>query len=359
MKTVLLISPEYLTSPLGGLEKQTKLLYDNLLFFFNIKILCFDNFQNSDKNIITYNIVGTNYNHQNKANCKILENKIKNINPDYIIIMDNTQYVCFLLLSCINLNIPIVWSITTDPRLLLKRFLYNLELINQIVNSVSIIRLQLPQYQRFIKKSIVIPNLIIEKNISVSENFKKEIVVCANNLDAENKNIFEIVNTFQKIKTDYVLKIYGTTNKNFRVKNIFFCGSKHNIDDIFLNSAFYITASDYEGMSNSVIEALLYNLPVLSKRICLGASSLYNENSGGIVFDETRTLHSAIRFLLDNKQILNKMKHCTKDVINNFQNSKTMQFWVDTLTTIKCAPINDISMVKNYIYTKKIKKLIK
>ena len=66
---------------------------------------------------------------------------------------------------------------------------------------------------------------------------------------------------------------------------IIFRGFSANVREEILDSAMFVLSSDYEGISNSMIEALAMGIPVISTDCPVGGSRAYieNESSGLLV----------------------------------------------------------------------------
>lgn len=137
------------------------------------------------------------------------------------------------------------------------------------------------------KKSTIIYNPI-NMNIPkpVYANREKRIVT-AIRLEKQ-KNVEMLVDAFaifRESHIDYVLEIYGQgtlenkirqkINKYGLEKSILLKGFENNIYSRMQNAAFFVLSSDYEGVSNSMLEALCLGLPVVSTDHPIGGAKMF------------------------------------------------------------------------------------
>ena len=63
------------------------------------------------------------------------------------------------------------------------------------------------------------------------------------------------------------------------------CGRSKNIENELIKADLYVLTSDYEGMPNSLIEAMAIGLPCISSDCRTGPKSLINPFENGILFE--------------------------------------------------------------------------
>ena len=150
------------------------------------------------------------------------------------------------------------------------------------------------------KKSIIILN-------SVNENFiidkpyngiRDKIIVSVGRLD-EQKNQKMLIKAFSKIHYKYPkynLIIYGEgclrndleklINDLNLEKNIFLPGIEDNIKEKLYKASLFVLPSNYEGMPNSLIEAMALGVPSISTNCpCGGPKDLINDGENGFLID--------------------------------------------------------------------------
>ncbi len=136
------------------------------------------------------------------------------------------------------------------------------------------------------KKSVVIPNPLEPEEESYEGEREKRIVAVGRlNAQKNHKLLLRAFAFFVENHRDYVLELYGqgemeTELREFAVelkidKCVRFRGfSDHVLADI-RTAAMYVLSSDYEGISNSMLEAMAIGLPVIATDCPIGGSRMY------------------------------------------------------------------------------------
>lgn len=141
------------------------------------------------------------------------------------------------------------------------------------------------------EKSSVIPNPVSD---GIPEPFKgkrKNKVVSVARLQPQ-KNHKLLINAFADFireYPDYELQLYGVGELEEKLKEqviqlkleekVIFKGFSIDVREEIKDSAMFVLSSDYEGISNSMIEALAMGVPVISTDCPVGGSREYIENN--------------------------------------------------------------------------------
>lgn len=136
------------------------------------------------------------------------------------------------------------------------------------------------------KKSVVIPNPL-ELDISPYEGEREKRIVAVGRLNVQKNHrlLLEAFSSFQKVHKEYVLEFYGKGELEeelraaaiqLKIDNcVIFKGfSAHVLSDI-RTAAMYVLSSDYEGISNSMLEAMALGVPVIATDCPIGGSRMY------------------------------------------------------------------------------------
>ena len=168
-----------------------------------------------------------------------------------------------------------------------------------------------------IRNNIIIPNAINPAFIKppfVGER-KKQIVTVGSLTKPKNHEL--LITAFSLISNqfpDYKLIIYGKGNKLELLVNmtrelgidsqVDFHGYSKQIDEDIIDSSLYVLSSDYEGMPNSLMEAMALGLPCVSTD-CDGGGARYliNSEQNGLLVPkgDTEALAEAMKRMLLNK----------------------------------------------------------
>ena len=118
-------------------------------------------------------------------------------------------------------------------------------------------------------------------------------------------------------------------------KNVIFKGWIKNPKKFYLNSKVLLFPSLYEGLPNTLIDAINYNLPCISSR-CSGAEDILTKKLGLFVpHDDPKSLAKKIEFVIKNYKSVNLNVLKIKIKLNRFliqsQTSKYLSYCQDVL----------------------------
>lgn len=212
-------------------------------------------------------------------------------------------------------SIPVISSERVDPIYLptskihrvLKKVTYNL---------CAGIVFQTSEVQNFFsskiqKKSIVIPNPIMDELPEVSDCRNKEIVAVGR-LSSE-KNFELLIRSFADLcDTDYCLSIYGDGPDKIKLNHlvadlhlqnkIFFKGNVSKVVEHIKNADIFVLSSCHEGMPNALIEAMAMGLACIATDVSSGGcKSLITTGYNGILIPvgDVEALSTALKRMID------------------------------------------------------------
>lgn len=190
------------------------------------------------------------------------------------------------------------------------------------------------------KKSFIIANPIeicSSSTIISSNNF--EIVTAGRLEKQKNQELlikaFSIVNKkFPSLK----LKIYGEGSLKNKLQslitsynlsdNIKLCGNVKDLHTRISKSTLFILTSEYEGLSNALIEAMMLGLPCITTDYS-GADEIIKNNFNGIIVPRNNvlSLSNQIIFLLENKNLREKFSKNGLEVAKNYEKEIVLKEW--------------------------------
>lgn len=177
-------------------------------------------------------------------------------------------------------------------------------------------------------KSVVIPNPMKGDLPERFEGVRDKRIVAYSRLNKQ-KNLPMLLRCFKRFSErypEYRLEIYGrgeeqealiAMSQKLGIENkVFFKGFCSNVHEQIRNAAMYISTSDYEGISNSMLEALGIGLPCICTDCPVyGARMVIKDGVNGIlipVSDEDRLLQNMEK-LANDKAFAEKLsKNATK-----------------------------------------------
>lgn len=316
----------------GGAERVASLIVDGLSSIKENEVhVCIfediNNYKIENEHICFHLLTDKNKSHLFNAWLKIknLANIIKKEKIDIIYsfgpIMASYAYLAKLL-SRVK-NIKLIDSERNDPRKepiekwkkIVRNFCYNHA---DILVCQTPMAVELLQNLYGIKtKIVIIPNPITPNLPIWNGESSKEIITAARL--TEQKNLPMLIDAFSLVNKkypEYKLFIYGegellqaleskVSQMNLQ-NSVLFPGFAKNIHQIMQNAYMYVSSSDYEGISNSMLEALGIGLPCICTDCPVGGASMFIENKvNGLLthIGNTHELAEAMIYLIENKKL--------------------------------------------------------
>ena len=274
---------------------------------------------------------------------------IKNIRK-YIIetnpvrIISFSMYVnIFTLIACIGLKKDILISERNDPssdgRRLLDRMLTKV-----LYPYASKIVFQTKRAQKCFSMKIQNRSKIIGNPISVyceASDLKDDKIVTVGRLELQ-KNHLLLLRAFAILLKKYPnlkLEIYGTGSllnklnlecKNLGIcQNVFFMGNRSNIHSFLKDAKAFILSSDFEGLSNALLEAMMMGLPCVSTN-CAGSDEVIINGVNGLItpIGQAKEMADAIDRILTDGDFAKRIGKNAKESMSSFKSDIVIEQWV-------------------------------
>lgn len=227
-----------------------------------------------------------------------------------------------MLLSSLLLNIKIIGSERTDPNTEPKKPILRL-IRNVLFKYMYKTVFQTNDAMNYFSKKVQKKGTVIFNPLSPTlikpyfgERRKEFVTFCR--IDKQ-KNLPLLIDSFidvHKKHSDFSLHIYGNGLLEKEIKDyinnknassfIIMEGFKKEIHKEIQDSYAYINSSDYEGMSNSMLESLAIGLPSICTDCPIGGAKMIIDNRiNGILVpvNDKKKLEEAINELIDNKKL--------------------------------------------------------
>lgn len=202
------------------------------------------------------------------------------------------------------------------------------------------------------KRGKVIPNPIFLKGaVPVVPYEKKEkTIVSVGRFDNQQKRLDVMLNAFSiflKSHPEYILKLYGAGTDEAIIRqwcnelgiesDVKFMGlTTQPMVDIAGDGMFLIT-SDYEGISNALLEAMAVGLPCVSTDHSPGGARLlitHGENGLLAPIGDAEGLAKCMCEFAENPELAKKCGENAKDVVNRFNPEKIIDMWENYIEQI-------------------------
>lgn len=270
---------------------------------------------------------------------------IKTVKPD-VIISFTVAVNIYSVLSCVGLKIKLILAERNDPRYdptgrlarTLRSILY--PMASNYVFQTNGEKEFFPK--RIQKKSIVIPNPVNPNLPEPYEGEREKRFVTAVRL-APQKNITMAIDAFEEVikkYPEYIFEIYGDgplrdelqkyIEKKSLMNNVFLKGRSDDLYNDINSASGFILSSNYEGISNSMIEAMALGLPTISTDYPSGgARELIRDHKNGLLVPvgDKETLSKYILELIENKQLARAISEQCIDIREKLEINSIISIW--------------------------------
>lgn len=236
----------------------------------------------------------------------------------------------------------------TRIRLKAERFCY-LKMADCCVFQTEEARNYFPESIR--KKSDIIPNPINPDLPDAYEGTRRKTIVAACRL-VPQKNVPMLLKAFAKFineHPDYTLEIYGRSvgklveeeNKIRRLiqelgleNKALLMGFSQNIYECMRDCAMYVSSSNYEGISNSIMEALGMGIPTIATDCPAGGSRMLirdGENGLLIPVGDVDALYQAMKRIAENPEFARKLSSNAMKVRDEYKAETIAAKWLEIM----------------------------
>ena len=171
------------------------------------------------------------------------------------------------------------------------------------------------------------------KKTKINTKFKKQNFILSVGRLTIQKNFEGLIKSFflfSKIYKNYKLIIAGDgplrskledLSKELKInKKVIFVGWKHDLDKYYKKSKMFILNSVYEGLGNVLIDAVNYNIPIITTNCKSGPSEIVDYGKGGFIvpINSEIQLYKKMIFVEKNYSIAKAKSLYAKKRINRF-----------------------------------------
>ena len=278
-----------------------------------------------------------------------LRKYVKQVKPDVVIAFTEGVY-CFTIAALLRTRIPVIASERLDPsamtwkRNLLKRFL--LPYADWLVVQTKTIKDYFPKNIQ--KKTSIIYNPVrLTPTLPRREGEKARIISVARLFPQKNQEM--MIRVFAKIAEkypDWKLVIYGegplraeleALVSSFKLQErVLLPGRTEKVIDELRKSKIFCLSSDYEGMSNSMIEAICVGLPVVSTKVS-GTDELIQDGVNGLLVSigDEQGMTDALEKLIQDEELMKQMGEENREKASLFQIETIVNEWMKLINRVR------------------------
>ena len=272
-----------------------------------------------------------------------LRKHVKTEKSDVVIPFMEAVY-CVTLLALIGVEVPVISSERIDPRKspfvrnILRRIF--LPLTTHLVVQTKDIKAFYPEFIQ--KKTSIIYNPVSETVFHLQDEPKENVIISVGKLDGQ-KNQKLLINAFARIADkfpEWKLVIYGEGRERDSLESLVSSfksqvssriqlpGRCETVIEKMNRAKVFAFSSDFEGMSNAILEAVCVGLPVVTTNVS-GAAELVKDGEGGFVVPirNGKALADSLRILLKDESLMHKMAQHNKATAKNFKLDMIVDQW--------------------------------
>ena len=270
-------------------------------------------------------------------------------NPDSILIAFEPATAFFTSLAKAGLKRKLVSSERNDPKSfendVIREYAYRHS--DKVVFQTKDAMMYFPKDIQ--EKGIIIANPITENLPDAHIGKRKHTIVAAGRLEEQKNhvNLFYAFHTFLEHYPDYILHLYGQGSLEKELKelanelnikeNIVFEGFHNNILDEIKDAGMYVLSSDYEGISNSLLEAMGMGMPVISTDCPCGGSKMCirnGENGILVPVGQAGALATAMEKIAGSEEFATKIGKAAMEVRKQFSMQRIVEEWLTVLNSL-------------------------
>lgn len=277
-----------------------------------------------------------------------LKKRFKTNSYDVVIsFLPNVNFCVYLALKHIDTTIHVASERNNpyvDPKNRIRRFFK--EMSFKKANGVVFQTEDAKQY--FINKlncsTKIIKNPVLPTIENISKSAKTSGIVISVGRLEQQKNFPLLINTFYefyKTHPSTYLKIYGEGSCKSELEKLIrkldltskvqLCGNSTKwIEDNF-DCSLFINSSLYEGMPNSLLEALINGMPCIASDCPIGGSRELLSNNNGLLFsnNDKDDLLAKMNFLYKNEEIIEEYKKANLKMRGNYSPRTIALQWIE------------------------------
>ena len=279
-----------------------------------------------------------------------MRNYIKHNKPDAVFAFRIAIY-CVALLSLLGIKVPVIASERNDPRfnsLAWKAIQATLlPLANHFVVQTQQIKDYFPKFIQ--KKTDIIFNPVTEKVFSLPIVPKEKRIISVGRLHSQ-KNQKMMIEAFARVSEEFPewkLVIYGEgpereslermiQDSRLKIKDkVLLPGRNENIIEELNRSEIFAFSSDYEGMSNAVVEAFCVGLPIITTKVS-GTEDFITETKNGFLLERNDVdgMEKAMRKLMSDENQRKSIGNNNRQQANIFKIEHIFLQWENVVNKV-------------------------
>lgn len=331
----------------GGAERVVTILAEEFYkigFDVNIAVLLFNDIDyplNKNIHVADLTVDGSSRVKKIPVWLRKIRGLVKEWNPDCVISFA-ARINILTQIACIGLKKDIVVSERNDPRHDGRGMITRIA-VEILYPKAKKVVFQTNRVKQYFRKKICENSIIIFNPISVSilaKKVKEKKIVSAGRL-SKQKNQELLIEAFSKISCrypTYSLWIYGEGELRQQLvkqadslgirDKIHFPGNVPDIHEKISDAELFVLSSDYEGLSNALLEAMMMGLPCISTD-CAGSDEVIEDGVNGLLVPtgDVEALCEAMDRLITDEELRCRIAENARKISEKFSVEKVIGEW--------------------------------
>lgn len=227
-------------------------------------------------------------------------------------------------------------------------WLYHLKMVKQILVQTNNNKNYFLAKHLFNKTMVIYNPIILEKNLigAALHTPKENYIVSVGRLSLQKQQhiLIEAFEIFRQNHPNYRMVIYGEGDQRSAIEDMIskrglssvvsLPGTASNVLEKILDARIFVMTSLYEGMSNSLIEAMCIGLPVISTKVS-GAVDLISHSHNGYLVEvgDSKTIAHYMSTIVDNSNLAEKLGNEAQGIYRHLSVDKISKQWIAALKT--------------------------
>lgn len=277
-----------------------------------------------------------------------LKRLVESEKPD-VVIAFMAQNILLTWIAIKGKEVPFIVSERIDPAQVKRNLIFK-RVLNKIYKKASIVVFQTRRAQEYFDEEIQSNSRIISNPINVltkkTPNPEHKIVSVGRMTEQKNQSM--LIKVFKSIHDkypNYKLIIYGDgplrdvleaeTKKLKLCDSVYLPGISNNIHEDISDAEMFVLPSNYEGLSNALMEAMSMGLPSISTN-CAGSDEIIENGKNGLlvpVGDEKKLYDAIERLILDKELRETISKESSKSMVK-YSAQNIIRLWDETIEKV-------------------------
>lgn len=270
---------------------------------------------------------------------------VKREKPDAVVAF--MAQICLVTgFACRELKTRLIQSERIDPAAVGRGKIYE-AILNYVYANGDVTVLQTKRARDYFpekvrKNSVIIPNPIAVK-CTAAECRRKRIVTAGRLTRQKNQAmLIEAFAALREKNPEYILDIYGEGPLQVELQAkidalglngvAVLKGNVPNIHEEMADAEIFVLPSDFEGLSNALLEAMMMGLPCIATN-CAGCDEVIEDGVNGLLIPvgDTQALEQSLLQLVNDEKYARRIGRKASETTAKYEVNNVIDMWRDTI----------------------------